>query len=70
MRDSTGERPPYCGGCDERTRQLEVGDDARPVRCPRCHPAVAASTDIPPSRHRRRVRALRGGPMVLIEKDS
>jgi DNA-binding transcriptional ArsR family regulator len=32
-------RPPWCGQCDEITRQL----DTEPVtRCPRCHPARAA----------------------------
>jgi len=33
-------RPPWCGECDERTRQTET--DGRPARCPRCHPLTAA----------------------------
>jgi hypothetical protein len=31
--------PPWCGTCDETTRQVET-DDGRPARCPRCHPLV------------------------------
>ena len=30
-------RNPWCGHCDERTRQVEVGDEALPMHCPRCH---------------------------------
>lgn len=29
------EKPPWCGECDKRTRQL--GDPDKPDRCPRCH---------------------------------
>lgn len=39
-------RPPWCGDCDEQTRQIEVGDDARPARCTRCHPALAVPPDV------------------------
>ena len=31
-------RPPWCGGCDERTRLLGFDGDA-PRQCPRCRPA-------------------------------
>jgi hypothetical protein len=31
-------RPPWCGGCDERTRLLGFDGDA-PGPCPRCRPA-------------------------------
>jgi hypothetical protein len=30
--------PDWCGRCHERTRMIEVGDDARPKFCPDCHP--------------------------------
>lgn len=30
-------RRPWCGQCDERTRQREDGE-GRPFRCPDCHP--------------------------------
>jgi DNA-binding Lrp family transcriptional regulator len=30
-------KPPWCGQCDERTRQIEL-PDARVARCPCCHP--------------------------------
>ncbi len=33
-------RPPWCGNCDERTRQV-TGADGRPARCPACHPLRA-----------------------------
>ena len=29
-------KAPWCGTCDQRTRQLDNGDSAQ--RCPRCHP--------------------------------
>lgn len=29
-------RPPWCGSCDEQTRQ--TGPSDQPYRCPRCHP--------------------------------
>lgn len=29
--------PQWCGGCDSRTRQVELDDD-RIARCPVCHP--------------------------------
>lgn len=32
-------KPPWCGKCDERTRQRER-DDGRPARCPDCHPSL------------------------------
>lgn len=31
-----GERPPWCGECDERTRI--AGEPDQPRRCPNCHP--------------------------------
>jgi hypothetical protein len=46
-------RRPWCGSCDEATRQVEQ-DDGRVARCPRCHPnsksgARSARTSIRPS---------------------
>jgi hypothetical protein len=35
-------RPPWCGGCDERTR-LDEDDQGRPRRCPACHPLAEAA---------------------------
>jgi hypothetical protein len=39
-RDAAGqppEKPPWCGQCDEYTRQRE-NDAGLPYRCPECHP--------------------------------
>lgn len=36
-------RPPWCGQCDQGTRQREL-EDGRPARCPRCHPLVVDPT--------------------------
>ncbi len=33
-------KPPWCGKCDEHTRQTE-DDQGRPARCPDCHPLVS-----------------------------
>jgi hypothetical protein len=35
-------KPPWCGGCDERTR---FTDDDCPRYCPRCHPLAQEVTD-------------------------
>ena len=35
-------RPPWCGQCDERTRQIELGDGT-PSRCPACHPSASTA---------------------------
>ena len=35
-------RPPWCGGCDERTRWRE-DEEGRPYKCPKCHPDLAGS---------------------------
>lgn len=44
-------RPPWCGRCSRRTRQLEVGSRRLPVRCPWCHPLAAApAVDDPPAK--------------------
>ena len=39
-------RPPWCGECDERTRQITTEADGRPViaRCPTCHPTTRQIT--------------------------
>lgn len=41
----TPTKPPWCGTCDERTRQLEITnpDTGRPAAraCPDCHPYLA-----------------------------
>jgi len=43
-------RPPWCGICDQRTRQLWLTSDGTSVqRCPRCHPASRK----PLAQHRR-----------------
>jgi hypothetical protein len=34
-------KPPWCGECDERTRQIEL-DNGAPAKCPVCHPFGAA----------------------------
>jgi hypothetical protein len=34
------DRPPHCGTCDPRTRQLEL-PDGTPQRCPRCNPNLS-----------------------------
>jgi hypothetical protein len=34
-------RPPWCGTCDPRTRQVELAD-GRVKRCPYCHPMLTA----------------------------
>jgi hypothetical protein len=31
-------KPPWCGACDETTRQWENPDTGLPMRCPACHP--------------------------------
>ena len=36
-------RPAWCGQCDQTTRQIEVGEDLRAQRCPRCHPLRSAT---------------------------
>lgn len=35
-------RPPWCGHCDQATRQVEL-PDGRPARCGTCHPLRSAS---------------------------
>lgn len=37
-RNPKPERPPWCGECDEHTRQRENPQNGLPMRCPRCHP--------------------------------
>ena len=36
------EKPPWCGKCEERTRQLENAEGL-PYRCPRCHPLAVGA---------------------------
>lgn len=33
-------KPPWCGQCEERTRQIET-EDGRMTRCPQCHPMAS-----------------------------
>jgi hypothetical protein len=40
--DAPPERPPWCGHCDERTRQVEL-DDSTMRRCASCNPHTAAA---------------------------
>jgi hypothetical protein len=35
-------KPPWCGGCDQRTRLVGVDSDS-PARCLQCHPLTAKS---------------------------
>jgi hypothetical protein len=35
--------PPWCGECDERTRQAEIS--GRPARCPACHPLAGNAAE-------------------------
>ena len=35
------EKPPWCGQCDERSRQIEVGESGVPAQCPNCHPLAS-----------------------------
>lgn len=37
-------RPPWCGHCDEATRQLQL-DDGAITRCPDCHPLTAGQLE-------------------------
>jgi len=40
----TDSRPPWCGQCDERTRQAALNAELTLMqRCPRCHPLAAAA---------------------------
>lgn len=36
------DRPPWCGGCDEHTRQRE-NDEGLPYRCPQCNPRAVSA---------------------------
>jgi hypothetical protein len=36
-------RPPWCGGCDERTRRREDAGGGDTGRCPVCHPLAAGA---------------------------
>lgn len=35
-------KPPWCGQCQAEGRRMELLEDGRERRCPRCHPLVAA----------------------------
>lgn len=35
---------PWCGMCDERTRQIEDPDTGIPARCPACNPRARKAT--------------------------
>lgn len=37
------DRPPWCGGCDEKTRLLEKPDTGLPYRCPQCNPRAVSA---------------------------
>lgn len=42
-RDTRQRRPRWCGRCDEPTRQIEIGEDHQPRRCPACHPTTSSA---------------------------
>lgn len=41
---AAGDRPPWCGTCDERTRQTMADP---PARCPACHPLTQTAREDP-----------------------
>lgn len=57
----SGNGPPYCGICDQRTRQI-ITADGRPARCPECHPLR--------HQHLKHIRRCPGCKMLVHEWDN